>query len=190
MTRISDMPVASQFLNRWSPRAFDGSAMSQSDLDTILEAGRWAPSAFNYQPWRFLYAHRDDANWLRFLDLLIPFNQSWAQNASALLFIISEERMGAPDKPNHSHSFDSGAAWGFMSLQAHLSGYYTHGMTGLQFDRIAEALAVPEGFRVEAAIAIGRLGDPAQLPEGLRSREMPSDRKPLSEIASAGNFPG
>src|SRR3546814_2094393 len=69
------------FLDRWSPRAFDSSAIPQEDLDTIFDAARWAPSAFNYQPWRLLYAPRDSVDWGRFLGLLMPFNQAWVQNA-------------------------------------------------------------------------------------------------------------
>lgn len=189
MIRASSKPVARLFLDRWSPRAFDGSRMLEEDLLTMLEAARWAPSAFNYQPWLFLYAHRGDENWQRFLDLLIPFNRSWAEGASVLLYILSDTRFGAPDKISHSHSFDAGAAWAQLALQASLSGYHAHGMTGIDFERIYSDLGIPAAYRVEAAVAIGRLGDPASLPQGLRDREKPSDRKPLSEIAVAGPFP-
>lgn len=188
--RVTDTAIDPLFLNRWSPRAYDGSAMPQEDLRKILDAARWAPSAFNYQPWRFLYAHRDDANWNRFLDLLIPFNQGWAKDAAVLVFILSETTMGSPDKPSHSHSFDAGAAWAQLALQATLSGYHAHGMTGVDFDRARVELGVPDGFRVEAAAAIGRIGDPATLPEGLREREAPSGRKTIEDLAFAGNFPG
>ena len=174
------------FLDRWSPRSFDESELPQEDLDVILEAASWAPSAFNYQPWRFLYARRGDANWDRFLSLLIPFNQSWAKHASVLIFIVSDTQMG--DKPSHSHSFDAGAAWAQMALQATQMGYHAHGMTGLEFDRAVGELGIPEAFRLEAAVAIGRRDAPERLPEGLREREAPSGRKPLSEIAFAGNF--
>ena len=61
-------------------------------------------------------------------------------------------------------------------------------MTRVAFYKARSVLAVPEGFRIEAAIAIGRRGDPATLPEGLRERETPSDRKPLGEIAYPGSF--
>jgi nitroreductase len=189
MTRSSDTAVAPLFLDRWSPRAFDGSALPQDDLLTILDAGRWAPSAFNYQPWRFLYAHRGTPDFARFLDLLVPFNQTWADKASVLLFILSETTMGSPEKSSHSHSFDAGAAWGQIGLQASILGYHAHGMTGIAFDRVPAELGIPDGFRVEAAAAIGRIGDPATLPEGLREREAPSDRKPLADLAFAGNFP-
>ncbi|WP_097092198.1 nitroreductase family protein [Novosphingobium sp. Chol11] len=187
--RQTDTALDPMFLHRWSPRAFDGSVMSAEDLRTILDAGRWAPSSFNYQPWRFLYTTRDDAaNWDRFLDLLIPFNAVWAKDASALLFILSEMTMGAPDKPSHSHSFDAGAAWAAIALQAHLLGYHAHGMVGIDMEKTRTELAIPDGFRIEAAVAIGRMGDPANLPEKLQAREQPSDRKPLEELAYPGNF--
>ena len=189
--RQTDTALDPIFLHRWSPRAFDGSVMSAEDLRTIFDAGRWAPSSFNYQPWRFLYATRDDAaNWSRFVDLLMPFNALWAKEASALVFIVSETTMGAPDKPSHSHSFDSGAAWGAMALQAHMLGYHTHGMAGIEMDKTRTELSIPDGFRIEAAIAIGRMGDPATLPEKLQEREVPSGRKSLDEIAYPGNFRG
>lgn len=187
MTDVLDRPRVHQLLlDRWSPRSFDESAMSQQDLDVILEAAGKAPSAFNHQPWRFLYAHRGDANWDRFLSLLIPFNASWAKDASVLIFIVSETTMG--DNPFYSHSFDAGAAWAQMALQATHLGYHAHGMTGVAFDKAAAELGVPEGFRLEAAVAIGRRDVPERLPESLREREVRSDRKPLSEIAIAGGF--
>ena len=187
--RRTETALDPMFLHRWSPRAFDGSVMPVDDLRTILDAGRWAPSSFNYQPWRFLYATRTDAeNWSRFLDLLIPFNAIWAKDASVLLFILSETTMGAPDKPSHSHSFDAGAAWASIALQSHLLGYHAHGMVGIEMDKARVELCIPDGFRIEAAVAIGRLGDPANLPEKLQAREVPSDRKPLEEIACSGSF--
>ncbi|BBF68937.1 nitroreductase family protein [Sphingomonas bisphenolicum] len=186
--------VDSLFLERWSPRAFDSSAIPQEDLDTIFDAARWAPSAFNYQPWRFLYAHRDGADWSRFLDVLLPFNQGWVQNAGAIVFILSDTLMAAPGsddfKPSHSHSFDAGAAWALLALQATRLGYHTHGMTGVDFDKARAELAVPERFRIEAAVAIGRQGDKAILPEALQAREAPSDRKPVEAFAHAGSFAG
>ncbi|MCE7795757.1 nitroreductase family protein [Sphingobium sufflavum] len=186
--RQTDTGLDRLFLDRWSPRAYDGSAIPNADLHTILDAARWAPSSYNYQPWRLLYATRDSADWQRFLDILIPFNQSWAKDAGVLIFIVSETTMGSPDKPSHSHSFDAGAAWAQLALQSFISGYYAHGMVGFDLAKARTELAVPEGFRIEAAIAIGKQGDPATLPDGLREREVPSDRKPRADIAYPGNF--
>src|SRR5439155_7882744 len=125
------------------------------------------------------------------LSLLIPFNASWVGKAGVLMFILSKVVRGEGDKaaPSHSHSFDAGAAWALFALQATALGYHAHGMTGVDFDRARIALDVPEGFRIEAAAAIGRRDAPERLPEGLRERERPSDRKPVNEIAFAGGFP-
>src|ERR687885_686007 len=81
------------FLARWSPRAFDGSPMPQADLMSLFEAAHWAPSAFNSQPWRFLYAHRDGPDWPLFLSLLIPWNRQWVESASVLIYILSDRLM-------------------------------------------------------------------------------------------------
>lgn len=192
--RRSDHPVDPLFLARWSPRAFDAAAMSEADLASLIEAARWAPSAYNYQPWRFLYAHRDDAHWQGFLDLLDPFNAGWARDASALIFVLSDRLMAAngngEPRPSHSHSFDAGAAWAQLALQATRLGYQAHGMAGIDFERARAHLGVPERFHIEIAIAVGRRADPARLPEALRDRERPSQRRPIHEIAFAGAFPG
>lgn len=179
--------------DRWSPRAFDGSAIDLETLEAVLEGARWAPSAFNAQPWRFIYALRGDAHWQEFLSLLIPYNEAWASSASALLFVASErETVGSDGKPriSHSHSFDAGAAWALLSIEALARGLHTHGMSGVKFEEAAKTLGLPDTFRLEAAVAIGRIGDPAQLPEALQARETPSDRRPLKDIYAHGRFAG
>lgn len=188
--RQADPRIVPLIVERWSPRAFDESEIPQEDLDVIFEAAGLAPSAFNYQPWKFLYARRGDANWDRFLSLLIPFNASWAKDAGALVIIVSDtlQQNGDTASPLHSSSFDAGAAWALLALQATALGYHAHGMTGVDFDKARAELGVPDRYRVEAAVAIGRRDTPERLPEGLREREVPSGRKALGEIAAAGNF--
>lgn len=191
-TRRSDHPVNRLFLDRWSPRAFDRSTMPEADLLTVLEAARWAPSAFNAQPWRLLYAAREGGDWARFLGLLMPFNQVWAQNASVLIFILSDTLIEAKPgevSPSRTHSFDAGAAWASLALQATALGYHAHGMAGVEWDRAREELKVPERFRFEAACALGRIAPAETLDEKLRAREIPSGRKPLGDFAFAGDFP-
>ena len=115
------------------------------------------------------------------------------KNASALIVIASNSVMLPPgsDKPvpSHSHSFDAGSAWGYLALQAVRLGWYAHAMVGFDMNRAFTELNVPVGYRVEAAIAIGRRGDKSMLPEATRARELPNDRKPLSELALEGGFP-
>jgi nitroreductase len=192
--RKASAKVEPLFLDRWSPRAFDESSISSIDLDAIFEAASWAPSAFNYQPWRFLFAHRDSADWPLFLESLLPFNQSWAERASVLVAVLSDTQMAAglnaEPQPSYSHSFDAGAAWALLALQAARLGYHAHGMTGVDFERLRERLAIPERFRIEAAVAIGRRADKSILPQSLQPCEQPSGRKTVAEIAFEGRFPG
>lgn len=189
-TRTTNPAILPLIRERWSPRSFDASAMPQADLEVLLEAAGLAPSAYNIQPWTFLYAHRDDANWERFLSLLVEFNQGWAKDASVLLFAVSKTTMGHGEQvsPSHSHSFDAGAAWQNLALQAAHMGYAAHGMTGVDFARATSELGVPDDHRVEAAIAVGRPAPADRLPEFLRDKEVVSGRKPVAEIMRAGSF--
>lgn len=176
------------FLDRWSPRAMSGEALTEEELMTLFEAARWAPSSYNNQPWRILYARRETRQWPAFFGLLVEGNQAWAKDAGALLLFVSKETFDFNGKPYPTHSFDTGAAWENLALQATMLGLVTHGMQGFDYERARTELNIPEGFRVEAMIAVGRPGDPAGLPERLREREAPSGRKPLNEITCEGAF--
>jgi nitroreductase len=176
------------FLDRWSPRAMSGEPLTDDELLTLFEAARWAPSSYNNQPWRILYARRGAEHWDAFLGLLVEGNRAWAKYAAALLLFVSKETFDFNGQPYPTHSFDTGAAWENLALQATMRGLVTHGMQGFDYERARTELNVPEGFRVEAMVAVGRPGDPSTLPEALRAREKPNDRKPLSEITCEGPF--
>ena len=190
--RTADHPVLPLFLDRWSPRAFDPRPIDDASLMPLFEAARWAPSSFNSQPWRFAYARRDDAHWPDFFAALVPFNQSWVANASVLIYILSDTKMeiGGERQLSHSHSFDAGAAWMALALQATAMGLIAHGMTGVDFEAARKVVNAPDEFRVEAAIAIGYHGEKALLPEALQQREVKSGRRPLSETLFNGPLPG
>jgi len=192
--RTSDHPIDPIFLERWSPRAFADETISQEELLTMLEAGRWAPSSYNSQPWRFVYARRGTPQWEPMLSLLIEFNQSWAKNAAALVVVASNSMMLPPGKdapvPSHSHSLDAGAAWGYVALQAQKMGWYTHGMVGFDMERAFAELGFTQGYRIEQVFAVGKQGDKSQLPDFLQGREEPSQRNPLSDSVFEGKFTG
>ncbi|HZS06178.1 MAG TPA: nitroreductase family protein [Blastocatellia bacterium] len=186
--RKPDHPVDSLFLDRWSPRAMSGEAIPEEDLMTLFEAARWAPSSYNNQPWRILYARRDSEYWPLFFDLLVEGNKIWARNAAALLLFVSKTTFDFNGKPYPTHSFDTGAAWENLALQAWLKGYVTHGMQGFDYERAKTALGIPEGFRVEAMAAVGKPGNKEDLPEEVRKREAPSDRRKLAGTICEGPF--
>ena len=190
--RVADHPIDQRFLERWSPRSFTGEAVTEAELMTLFEAARWAPSSYNSQPWRFVYAVRDTPDWESFLGLMNEFNQAWGKNAGALVVMLSKSTMLPPGKdqeiPSHSHSFDAGAAWGYLALQASLSGLAAHAMVGFDMDSAFAKLHVPQGYRIETLIAIGRKGEKSALPEAMQAREEPNGRNPIKQSVMAGRF--
>lgn len=190
--RVMEHPILPLFTQRWSPRAFTDEAIDEATLLGLLEAARWAPSSMNNQPWRFVYARRPSPEWSAIHATLVPFNQEWTARASALVVVLSKTVMVSPysgeAQPNRSHSFDTGAAWMSVALQATAAGFSTHAMTGVDFEALRTAIGAPADFTLDAVFAIGRQGPVDVLPEAMQSREVPSARKPLRAIATAGRF--
>ncbi len=166
-----------------------GEEVSEQDLMILFEAARWAPSSYNNQPWRFLYARRNTDNWDLFFTLLGEGNQVWTKEAAVLVVVLSKKTLDHNGKPARTHSFDAGAAWENLALQGSQKGLVIHGMQGFDYDRARQVLNVPDDHQVEAMIAIGRPGKKEDLPERLREREVPSGRKEVAEIAFEGQFP-
>lgn len=179
------------FVRRWSPRAMSGEEIGEEELKRLFEAARWAPSAFNNQPWRFIWARRGSAAFDRLFDLLREGNRPWCANAAALVVVAARTTFEHNDKPSRTHAFDCGAAWMSLALQGTICGLVVHGMQGFDYDRAAAELGVPEDYAVQAMAAIGHPGEIDDLPDKLRARDRePSGRKELEEIACEGMFGG
>lgn len=186
--RKAGYKINSLLLERWSPRAMSGESLNDEELMALFEAARWAPSSYNNQPWRFIYAKRNTEYWEKFLTLMVEFNQSWAKNAAVLVVIISKKTFDFNGKPSITHKFDSGAAWENLALEAETRGLVAHGMEGFDYKKAREVLAIPGDYDVEAMVAIGKKGKKEDLPPDLQERETPSDRKPLAELIMEGGF--
>src|SRR5438067_11434667 len=179
--RRADFSIEQLLLDRWSPRAMSGEEISDEELMRLFEAARWAPSSFNAQQWRALYARRGTEHWHPFFELLVDANKSWAKNAAVLVLFISRTTFEYNDEPSITHSYDAGAAWENFALQGFHQGLVVHGMEGFDYERARQELRIPEEFEVQAMAAVGRPGSKESLPEKLRVRESPNDRRKLSE---------
>ncbi len=186
--RVAAHEIESLLLHRWSPRAMSGEELTETELRRLFEAARWAPSCFNEQPWRFVYARRGTAHWERCFGLLVESNQTWCARGAVLLVVIGKRDFTRNGKPNRTAQYDVGAAWENLALQGSAMGLVVHGMAGFDYDRARTELAVPDDHDVLAMAVVGRPGDPAELPEKLRAREQPSDRRPLDEFVYEGRF--
>lgn len=188
--RLADHPVNPVFLERSSPRAFTAAEMTEAELHILLEAARWAPSAANFQPARFVWALRGEAGFAAIAETLAPGNKVWAEKAAALVVIGAKtvvERDGVKTALS-THAFDAGAAWMSLALQAHMNGWIAHAMGGFDKDKAAAAVKLPADHELYAVVALGRLGTPDLLPEAYRPREVPNGRLALQEVARHGSF--
>src|SRR5689334_2855611 len=165
-----------------------GEELDDNEIMTLFEAARWAPSSFNNQPWRFIYAKRNTQYWNRIFNLLLEGNKKWASNAAVLVVVVSKKNFEYNDQYSITHQYDAGAAWENLALQASLKGLVAHGMQGFDYERARKELEVPDNFDVMAMIAIGKRGSKDKLPEDLQKKELPNDRKPLNEIVMEGMF--
>jgi nitroreductase len=188
MTRIAEYAIEPVFLQRWSARAMSGEPLPREQLLRLFEATRWSPSSSNHQPWRLLYALGGTPEFSRFFELLTEGNRSWCVRAGALVVVLSKATFDN-GQPSRTHSFDTGDAWMSLALQGMAQRLVVHAMAGFDYARAREALSVPDGIDVECMIAVGRPGRIEDLPERLRIREQPNDRRPVASFAFQGPWP-
>lgn len=192
MTKVAatDVAVHELIARRWSPRAFADRSITEAQLDRLLEAARWAPSSFNGQPWAFLVATREEAdNFARLLGCLVEFNQTWARSASALAIAVAQLNFSHNQQPNRHAWYDLGLAVGNLTVQATAEGLFVHQMGGFNPAQARAEFRIPDGWEPVAALAIGYLGDPQQLPDGLRERELAApQRKPRASFVFRGQW--
>jgi len=178
--RQAEFDIDPLFLKRWSPRSFLDKEVPEEVLMRVFEAARWAPSANNSQPWRFIIA-RTKTDREKFHSFIFERNLQWCEKAPVLAVLVSDKEDGA-------YAFDAGTAWGYLALQAAKEGLITHAMGGFDKDKARELLNVPDTFDVQIVIAIGYQGEKEALPEDFQTREQPSNRRPLKESIFEGEF--
>ncbi len=185
---ITAAPIAPVLAERWSPRSFNRDyLLTQHEALSILEAGRWAPSSNNLQPWRFAYISKDDELHQAICDKgLTGFNQSWAPNASALI-VVAVKINTADGKENTGRKYDAGLAASMMVVQAQELGLHTHHIGGLVREEILELLKLDENYEVLTVIAVGKVAPAEELEGPAFEREVaPRVRLELDEIMLYG----
>ncbi|ALJ18807.1 nitroreductase family protein [Microbacterium sp. No. 7] len=180
-TAVTDAPILDVLAERWSTRIFDPvTPVDEAALASALEAARWAPSANNSQPWRFVVARRGSDAHRTIVETLIGFNQSWAADAAAL--VVFATTTAVDGKPLTWAAYDAGQAAAFFTVQAHAAGLHTHQMGGFDREAIGAAFGFGEGIAAVTVMAVGALGDVAAASDALRERELtPRTRRPVAE---------
>ena len=186
--RIKQAPavegVLPAVLGRWSARAFAPRPVAEADLTRIFEATRWAASAYNEQPWRFLVGFAGDDTHRKLAASLIEFNRAWASSAPVLILGLAKRTFTHNDTPNDWAMYDLGAATATLTIQAAALGLTTHTMAGYDHQGARTTLGIPDDYLTGAVIALGHQGEPEQLGhEKLLELETSArTRKPLEEL--------
>ncbi len=150
------MEVLEVIKNRFSPYEFTNKAISDADLKTLFEAAGKAASAFNEQPWRFIYALKEDSeNFNRLHECLVEGNQGWTKDVAALVITVVNKNYAKNGNPNSVAKHDLGLAVGNLTVQASSMGIHLHQMAGIIPQKAIELLNIPEGFEPVTAIALG-----------------------------------
>ena len=186
-----DYPILDSLKNRWSPRVFASTPLTEQQVRILLEAGRWAPSASNIQPWRIVWGLKGSQMYDRIFSCLDEFNQSWAGNSQLLWINAFKKTMEKNEKENFHALHDLGLFMGNVLHQANSMGIATHQMAGLDFKKAHKEFNFPDDFHVATAVAFGYFGgNPEQLPEDLEKQERQKmrQRKPQEEFAFNGNY--
>ena len=186
-TSVELHPVLSE---RWSPRAYDADAtISDTDLTAFLEAARWAPSANNGQPWRFIVARRGDEHFQRLQKTLSGFNQIWAPSAS-LFIVVTTKTVQEDGQPRTSAMYDAGLAAGLLTVEAHHRGYVVHQIGGFDRDIVKNEFNIPQDIVPIVILAIGKQAPISSITdEAIKAREeAPRTRLPLNDLILAGSI--
>lgn len=179
--RVYNYEILDLIVKRWSPRAFSSEPVPKEDLMAILEAARFAPSCFNEQPWRFMVA--DDPGSLEVMrSVLMEKNYLWAKRAPVLILMLSKKTFHKNGKENNYHDFDTGTAWGFLSLEAVRRGYQTHAMAGIKKKLAREIFKIPEDLHIIGMVALGTKGSIDDLDPIFIEGESPSSRMALEDV--------
>lgn len=184
------MELLNSIKNRWSPRAFKDTPISQEQIDAMFEAARWAPSSFNGQPWRFVYATKENKEtWDKLFDALVEFNQNWAKNAYMLVLTTARKTYEHNGKPYKHAWHDVGLAVGNMMNQVTAMGLHMHQMGGFDFEKVRKNINLPDDLEPVSMIAIGYKADPEVLPIDYQDMEKaPQERKDTKDIVFSKSF--
>jgi len=182
-TASTSVPVHPLLAERWSPRGFDSAhELGDQALTALLEAARWAPSANNSQPWRFLVTRRDEEAHGRLFAALAPGNRAWAGAASALV-LVAARTVGDDGRPQPWALYDTGQAVAALVTQAEADGLGVHQMGGFDSAAVRAEFGLGDALTPLVVLAIGRRGTIAGLPGHLADRETaPRSRRPVSDL--------
>lgn len=178
------MKVSDAIEQRFSPLAFSDKMPDEETIMQLFEAARWAPSAFNEQPWRFLYVNKNNKDaYEKLFNCLVDANKEWAKTAPVLILVMAKKNFSHNNKPNYFHMYDTGMSVENLIIRAMENDIYVHQMAGFSADKARGNFNISEEYSIISVAALGYQGDISTLTDALQERgQKPRVRKELSEL--------
>lgn len=184
----TDYPIHNLLEERYSPRFLSTEEIPNQKLQSIFEAGRWAPSAYNNQPWHFIVGRKGDSAYDAIFNSMIDFNKQWTAN-SPILAVSIAKTVVADGKSNPTAVYDLGQSVAMMVVQAMKEGVFFHQMTGFDIEKAEKDLGIPKDYKIVSAFTLSYLGDGIGLPDYIeKSENEKRERRPLSETVFSNKF--
>ena len=178
VSAVVEYPVLDAIRDRKSIRAFAPQLIEADRIASLFEAARWAPSSMNDQPWRYVYATKDEPEeWHRIFGTLSEGNRIWAKNAPLLIASFSKARFSLSNRENSFALYDLGAANALLAVQAAAMGLQVHQLAGYSSRALMDNLQIGEAYKPGVILAVGYPGNPDDLPEPLKQREFAPRRR-------------
>ncbi len=172
-----DFPVHEFIDKRWSPRAFADKPVEEEKINSLFEAARWAASSRNSQPWRFIYASKDNKKtYDKLFQVMGEWNQSWAKTAPLLILTITETH-DEKNRPLGHSLYDLGLALGNLTTQATSAGIYLHHMGGIEPDVAKNLFNIPDRYEAITMIAAGYPGSSSVLSADIAETEYDAQKR-------------
>ena len=182
------MDIVDVLRNRRSERHFSSRPLDPRQIDLLIEAFRWAPSAQNRQPWRLIHAASPQAQ-SGFAEALTEGNRKWAP-AAPVKFVVIGTPEDQPDRNGlNVWMLEAGLALENMLIQGCAMGLTIHAMSGWDEQKVLRHFRIPPPFRVAALVVAGYPGRVEDLPDEVRDKDLvPRVRKPVGEIVFRDAF--
>jgi nitroreductase len=157
------MEVFEAIKNRRSIRQFKPTPVSDEDLNTILEAARFAPSWHNSQPWRFIVVKNQETK-NRLSETIPDINRASKAVIQAPVVIALCAEPGksgyirgelVSDKGETWYMFDVALAAQNLALEAHALGLGTLNVGYFDSVQASKVLELPEGIVMVELIPLG-----------------------------------
>ena len=155
--------ILEEIMKRRSGRAFSDKPVSDEMLESILEAGRWAPSCANAQAWNFVVLREPDV--LSQAHEALSRGNAYAKAAPIMILVAAKEDGGCPAHNLPYFTMDVGLAVENMLLQTVHLGLMGHPTAGWDETKLKEITGMPEEYRIVTVVFIGYEGDPGMLDE-------------------------